>query len=78
VLRLAAPLAALPQRLAGYPLQLADDGQSLVLTYGARAERTGITILLADLREAGVSFTDLETRQSSLEEIFVDLVRQAG
>ena len=45
--------------------------------YDTRAERTGITSLLNDLREAGITFTDLATRQSSLEDIFVDLVRKA-
>ncbi len=77
VLQLAAPLAAVPAELTRYGLQLAADGQSLTFTYDARSERTGITALLNELREAGVQFTDLETTQRSLEEIFVDLVRQA-
>lgn len=72
---LAAPLAALPAALARPGLALAADGRALVYTYDAKAERTGIVTLLTDLREAGVQMTDLATRQSSLEDIFVDLVR---
>ena len=50
-------------------------GKSLVYNYDTQEERTGITALLADLRDAGIRFRDLETRQSSLEDIFVDLVK---
>ncbi len=77
MLRLAAPLSAIPESLAGYPLSLAEDGRTLIFTYDARAEHTGITTLLNMLRDAGLVVTDLETRQSSLEDIFVDLVRQS-
>ena len=52
------------------------DGHELVYTYDSQAERTGITGLLQDLNQAGVRFKDLQTTQSSLEDIFVDLVRQ--
>ncbi len=75
-LHLSAPLAELPPSLAGYELELADDGRSLTYSYDTRSERTGITALLSDLNAAGIHFNDLNTRQSSLEEIFVDLVRQ--
>ncbi len=74
-LYLQVPLTTLPEALAGHDLQLAADGHELVYRYDTCAERTGITTLLKDLREAGVRFKDLQTRQSSLEEIFVNLVR---
>ncbi len=74
-LYLPAPLQALPPALNGRGLELADSGCALVYTYDTRAERTGITRLLADLSEAGVRFNDLKTDQSSLEDIFVSLVR---
>ena len=76
-LQLAEPLAALPAPLARYGLQLGANGHDLVFTYDTQGERTGITTLLNDLRDAGISFKDLSTTQSSLEDIFVDLVRQA-
>ncbi len=78
VLRVAARLTAVPETLASFALELADEGRSLTYTYDARGERTGITTLLNAVRDAGIQITDLETHQSSLEEIFVDLVRQAA
>ena len=60
-----------------YKLQLADDGREIVYDYDTRGERTGITSLLNDLRNAGIRISDLETRQSSLEDIFVSLVRKS-
>lgn len=69
-------LEAVPTALATHRLTLAGGGRELVYTYDAQAERTGITTLLDDLRRAGVRFRDPHTTQSSLEEIFVDLVRQ--
>ena len=75
-LQLHEPLSTLPESLAGYSLTLATDGHELVYTYDIQAERTGITSLLRDLSEAGIRFRDLNTSQSSLEDIFVDLVRQ--
>jgi ABC-2 type transport system ATP-binding protein len=69
-------LDALPGSLAGHRLTLANDGRELVYTYDTQAERTGITTLLKDLSEAGVRFRDLHTTQTSLEDIFVDLVRR--
>ena len=75
-LRLQAPLAAIPETVARPGLALAADGNALVFTYDTQAERTGITSLLADLSEQGIRFRDLETAQSSLEEIFVNLVSE--
>jgi len=68
------PLAALPASLEPYGLKLAPNGRDLVYAYDTQAQDTGITQLLDDLGAAGVEFADLETQQSSLEDIFVDLV----
>ncbi len=73
-LHLAEPLKEVPSKLAPYRLSLSANGRELVYTYDTRAERTGITGLLDDLTAAGIGFKDLHTTQSSLEEIFVDLV----
>jgi ABC-2 type transport system ATP-binding protein len=78
VLELFEPLPALPASLAGRPLELRNGGRDLVYTYEGGAERTGINALLADLAAAGIRFRDVETRQSTLEEIFVDLLREAA
>ena len=75
-LELASPVDAIPEVLAGRGLELADDGATLVYSYDTHGERTGITALLGDLNQAGLRFRDLETRQSSLEEIFVNLVKE--
>jgi ABC-2 type transport system ATP-binding protein len=66
---------AIPPKLAGHNLALAAGGSELVYTYDTQAERTGITALLGDLGQCGIRFNDLHTTQSSLEEIFVNLVR---
>jgi ABC-2 type transport system ATP-binding protein len=71
------PLTALPASLAVYQLELSDSGKELTYTYDTKSERTGITTLLNDLRDAGLNFNDLNTTQSSLEEIFVNLVHSA-
>ena len=55
-----------------------DDGRTLVYRYDTRAERTGIARLLAALSAEGITLRDLQTRQSSLEDIFVDLVREGA
>ena len=68
-------LAAVPAGLEGYSLELADGGTELVYTFDAQAEHTGIAELLRELSRRGVDFKDLQTTQSSLEEIFVSLVR---
>jgi ABC-2 type transport system ATP-binding protein len=73
-LHLHQPLQIVPERLAHHHLTLANDGHDLVYSYDTQGERTGITALLADLSEAGIRFRDLETTQSSLEDIFVGLV----
>jgi ABC-2 type transport system ATP-binding protein len=77
VLHLHEPLSAIPSELSGHALELSADGREVVFTYDTRAERTGITALLNDMRTAGIGFTDLNTTQSSLEDIFVDLVKGA-
>jgi ABC-2 type transport system ATP-binding protein len=75
-LQLHAQLQSLPESLAQFPLEINADGHELVYTYDTRSERTGITTLLAALADAGIRFKDLSTTQSSLEEIFVSLVRR--
>jgi ABC-2 type transport system ATP-binding protein len=74
-LQLQAPLAAVPDGLSGYQLELAAEGHELVYTFDAQSEETGIAELLRKLGERGVDFKDLRTDQSSLEEIFVSLVK---
>jgi ABC-2 type transport system ATP-binding protein len=69
-------LDAIPSELAAHHLALAADGNELLYTYDTQGERTGITALLRDLNGAGIRFKDLNTTQSSLEDIFVDLLRQ--
>jgi ABC-2 type transport system ATP-binding protein len=69
-------LDAVPPTLAGHHLALANGGSELVYTYDTQGSRTGITGLLTDLAQAGIRFKDLDTTQSSLEDIFVDLVRR--
>jgi ABC-2 type transport system ATP-binding protein len=64
----------IPDALASYHLELCDGGRELIYHYDTKSERTGITSLLSDLRNAGIRFFDLDTTQSSLEDIFVSLV----
>jgi ABC-2 type transport system ATP-binding protein len=73
---LSAPLDGVPDSLAKYELELVREGNALLYTYDTRAERTGITGLLADIAKAGLSMSDLQTKQSSLEDIFVGLVAE--
>ena len=68
---------ALPESLAPYNLELCESGATLIYDYDTKGEHTGITSLLGDLRAAGIKFSDLETTQSSLEDIFVSLVKKA-
>jgi ABC-2 type transport system ATP-binding protein len=75
-LHLQEPLKAVPQGLNGYDLALANGGGDLVYTFDAQAEHTGIAELLRELSKRGVDFKDLQTEQSSLEEIFVSLVSE--
>lgn len=77
-LTLQEPLAAIPAELAREPLELSGDGTELTYTFDAAADRTGIAGLLRRLGEHGIDFKDLKTEESSLEEIFVSLVRGAA
>jgi len=70
------PVAEVPAELAKFNLERSQDGTELTYTYDTRGEMTGIRILLNALNDAGLSFCDLNTTQSSLEDIFVDLVRE--
>ncbi|MGB6119914.1 MAG: ABC transporter ATP-binding protein [Mesorhizobium sp.] len=74
LIELRAPLTEVPASLSAHQLELSPDGSTLISTYDAKADRTGINALLSDLTAAGIAFRDLETRQSTLEQIFVDLV----
>jgi ABC-2 type transport system ATP-binding protein len=74
-LHLQEPLTVLPKELAGEPLELSADGAELVYTFDTQSEETGIADLLRRLAKHGIDFKDLQTSQSSLEEIFVSLVR---
>jgi ABC-2 type transport system ATP-binding protein len=75
-LQLTQKLATVPDKLASYGLTLGPDGSDLTYTYDTQSEHSGIAELLRDLSAAGIEFRDLSTTQSSLEDIFVDLVRQ--
>ncbi len=75
-LQLSHPLSALPDTLEGFPLTLSQDGTELVYTYDVQEEATDITVFLQSLNDAGIAFRDLQTRESSLEEIFVSLVSE--
>ena len=75
-LELAEPLAAVPAELGDWALALAADGHQLTYSYDGQAERTGIPSLLSRMRDLGIAFKDLQTRQSSLEDIFVSLVHE--
>ncbi|GAA4858718.1 ABC transporter ATP-binding protein [Luteimonas vadosa] len=75
-LTLKEPLPAIPSSLAALPLELSDDGTTLVYTFDVQqGERTGIASLLRQLAEHGIDFKDLNSSESSLEDIFVSLVR---
>ncbi len=75
VLELKQAVEKLPDSLQQYDLEISDDGLQLTYTYSTGGERTGITALLQALHEAGLLLKDLKTSQSSLEEIFVKLVK---
>ncbi|MEO6224360.1 MAG: ABC transporter ATP-binding protein [Sphingomicrobium sp.] len=70
------PVAAVPPELAEWNVELADGGHDLRYQFDSHAERTGIASLMRRLGELGISYKDLSTRQSSLEDIFVELVHQ--
>ena len=73
-LQLQEPLAAVPEALSGFGLELADEGHALVYTFDTQREQTGIATLMRRLNEQGIDFKDLHSSESSLEEIFVSLV----
>jgi len=75
ILHLSTRLDVLPSALAARKLALSDDGLTLTYSYDTRGERTGITTLLNELRAEGIAFRDIETKQTSLEDIFVGLVK---
>jgi ABC-2 type transport system ATP-binding protein len=75
ILLLQRPLSSVPDALSAYELELSSDGNQLVYTFHAERERSKIAGLLRELAELGIDFKDLQTRESSLEEIFVSLVR---
>ena len=75
-LHLRQPLAALPPSLNGYALTLDNGGHDLIYTFDAHQDDTGIAELLRLLSEQGIDFKDLQSRQSSLEDIFVSLVKR--
>ena len=75
VLQLQQTLKQVPSELSAYALELSNDGCELTYTYDTQSERIGIVALLKDLNDAGILFKDLRTTESSLEDIFVSLVR---
>jgi ABC-2 type transport system ATP-binding protein len=76
ILQLSKKMDVLPQALSAHNLSLGDEGKQLIFTYDTQAERTGVTALLGDLNGNGIRFRDLQTTQSSLEDIFVGLVSE--
>jgi ABC-2 type transport system ATP-binding protein len=76
ILDLQSPLPGIPKELDGQPLTLGPQGTELTYTYDARREHSGITTLLKSLHDAGITFKDLRTEQSSLEDIFVGLLKE--
>jgi ABC-2 type transport system ATP-binding protein len=76
-LQLQQEIDAIPAELVSPQLTLSEDGTEITYTYDTQGERTGITTLLSDLRDAGIRFRDLQTKQSSLEDIFVNLVSRS-
>jgi ABC-2 type transport system ATP-binding protein len=75
-LSLADPLSTIPDALSDYDLHLSEDGKTLTYAYDTRAARTGITRMIADLSAVGVSVRDLESHQSSLEDVFLTLLEE--
>ena len=78
VVDLAVPVTEIPAALAAYSLEIGPEGASLIYTYDTKGDRTGITTLLNDLQKAGLQMADMQTRQSSLEDIFVGLVKETA
>jgi len=73
-LQLQNPLSKIPDELNGQPLELSKDGYELIYTFDIQQENTGVSVLLRQLNENGIDFKDIHSSQSSLEEIFVNLV----
>ncbi len=78
MLQLEKPLTAIPESLAAYGLELRNGGRELVYTFDVVSKRTGVTRLLNDVKKAGLTVCDIETKQSSLEDIFVGLVKETA
>ena len=76
VVELRSALDTIPEQLSQYGLELSPGGDALTYTYDNQADRPGVASLLRDLEAAGVPFRDIDTKASSLEEIFVSLVRK--
>jgi len=76
-IELSEPVDAVPAGLAKYNLERTSDGTYLTYSYDAKGDRTGITTLLNDLQASGLMMRDVQTQQSSLEDIFVDLVKES-
>ena len=74
--QLTEPIRELPPALVSPDLELSEDGRALIYTYDTNAERTGITKLLSKVAESGLVLRDVATRQSSLEDIFVDMLKE--
>ncbi|MCL4148791.1 UNVERIFIED_CONTAM: hypothetical protein GTU68_066907 [Idotea baltica] len=77
-LDLQTPMSTIPEALNDYALELTEGGAKLVFSYDGTAERTGITSLMSALTDADIRFRDLQTEQSSLEDIFVELVGESA
>jgi ABC-2 type transport system ATP-binding protein len=75
IIELTDPISSLPESLSPYVLVLSEDGRYVTYSYDTKGDSTGITALLQDLNTAGLGLKDLQTTQSSLEDIFVELVR---
>ena len=78
ILDLRDSLASVPDSMADYNLELSEDGMQLTYTFNTQRDRTGITALIDDLKLADIAFRDLNTTQSSLEDIFVNLVEESS
>lgn len=76
VIEIKQPINKIPSTLTGYGLELTERGSSLIYTYDTKGDGTGITALLQKISESGLSLKDIKTTQSSLEDIFVDLVHK--
>ncbi|TIX14154.1 MAG: multidrug ABC transporter ATP-binding protein, partial [Mesorhizobium sp.] len=76
LLELRSPLGAIPESFSRYALELSPDGGQLTYTYDNQSDRPGVASLIRDIEAAGIQFRDIETENSSLEEIFVNLLRQ--